>query len=69
MSTLFSKPKMPQKSEDQLIAERSQADEIKRLKREESARKAALVRGQGGRASLISGSERGISAGTKDTLG
>lgn len=65
MSTLFSKPKMPEKSEDQKTAERLQAEELKRLKKEEGSRKAALVRGQGGRASLISGSESGL----KDTLG
>lgn len=65
MTTLFSKPKMPEKSADQIAAEKFQADEIKRLKKEESQRKAALSRAQGGRASLISGSETGI----KDTLG
>jgi len=65
MTTLFHSPKMPKKSDEQLEAERHQSDEIKRLKTEESARKSALVRKQGGRASLISGSERGV----KETLG
>lgn len=65
MATLLSKPKMPEKSADQISAEKFQADEIKRLKGEEDSRKAALKRSQGGRASLISGSETGL----KDTLG
>jgi len=67
MTTLLSKPKMPAKSAEQLAGEKHQADEIKRLKAEEKARKGALIRGQGGRASLISGSEKGVQ--TKETLG
>jgi len=65
MTTLLSKPKMPEKSADQLAAEKHQADEIKRLKAEESQRKSALLRGKRGRASLLSGAETGI----KETLG
>jgi hypothetical protein len=65
MATLLSKPKMPEKSADQIAAEKFQADEIKRLKAEEDQRKSALTRSQGGRASLISGAETGV----KDTLG
>ena len=56
---------MPSKSAEQVEAEKFQADEIKRLKAEEDQRKAALTRGQRGRASLISGAETGI----KETLG
>ena len=67
MATLLSKPKMPEKSAEQLSAEKFQADEVTRLKKEESARKAALSRGQSGRASLLSGGEAGVVA--KETLG
>ena len=62
---MFSKPKMPEKSADQIKAEKFQADEIKRLEKEEASRKLALQRSRSGRASLISGAETGI----KDTLG
>ena len=56
---------MPEKSADQIKAEKFQADEIKRLEKEEASRKLALQRSRSGRASLISGAETGI----KDTLG
>lgn len=62
---LFSTPKIPGKSADQLSSEKFAADEVKRLKTEETQRKSALTRAKGGRASLISGAETGI----KDTLG
>ena len=65
MGDFFKKPKMPEKSAEQIESEKFQADEIKRLKAEEDQRKAALTRGQRGRASLISGAETGI----KETLG
>ena len=60
MASLLSKPKMPEKSAEQLESEKFQADEVKRLKTEEAQRKAALTRGQGGRQSLLSGGDAGI---------
>lgn len=65
MSTLFSKPKIPGKSAEQLSAEKHQASEIRRLTHEEEQRKKALTRARSGRRSLISGAETGLS----DTLG
>ena len=67
MSTLFSKPKIPGKSAEQIEEEKHQSSELRRLKNEEAKRKAAIERGRAGRASLISGKETGIP--TKDTLG
>ena len=65
MSTLFSKPKIPGKSAEQIESEKHQASEIRRLKNEEKSRLAAATRSRTGRRSLISGSEAGL----KDTLG
>ena len=60
MSGLFSKPKMPEKSAEQVQLEKAQAAESERTTAEITARKRASRRRRGGRASLISGEERGV---------
>ena len=65
MAGILSKPKMPAKTADELAAAKFQAKELKRLKTEERGRKSALTRAQGGRRSLLSGAETGLS----ETLG
>lgn len=65
MGGLFSKPKAPAKSAYQVKAEKSQSVELDRLSKKEGSMKAALKRKRRGRASLISGDERGI----RSTLG
>ena len=65
MGGLFSSPKAPAKSASQVKAEKHQTAEIARLTKKEDSMKAAMGRKRRGRASLISGDERGI----KNTLG
>jgi hypothetical protein len=62
MGGLFSKPKAPAKSASQVKAEAHQSAEIDRLTKKEDSMKAALGRRRRGRASLISGDERGITS-------
>lgn len=65
MGNLFSSPKAPAKSEAQIKAEKSQAEELDRLTKKEDSMKAAMKRRRRGRGSLISGDERGV----RSTLG
>lgn len=59
-----SKKYKPSKEQQELSA--LQAEELRRTKKKEGSRKAALERSRRGRASLISGSEQGV---TGNTLG
>ena len=61
----FMKPKTPEKSQEQVTAEKRAAAESDRLDVEASKRTAAAYRRRRGRSSLISGEETGI----KSTLG
>ena len=65
MGGVFSSPKPPAKSEEQIKAEKSQAAELERLSQKEQQMKMASARRRRGRASLISGEETGV----KTTLG
>ena len=65
MSNLFSRPKVPKKSAEQIAGEKAQATELSNLQAQESSRKKAAGRSRRGRASLIATSERGV----QDTLG
>jgi hypothetical protein len=65
MGGVFSSPKPPAKSEEQLKAEKAQAAELDRLSAKEESQKMAMARRRRGRASLISGEETGV----KTTLG
>ena len=49
--------------------DKAQADELASLKSQEEKRTAAALKKKRGRASLISGSERGIDQGKQETLG
>lgn len=60
MTALFSKPKMPEKSAEQVQLEKAQVAESKRADVEIRSRKMAARRRRGGRSSLISGEERGV---------
>jgi hypothetical protein len=65
MGGVFSSPKPPAKSEEQLKAEKAQSAELDRLAAKEESQKMAMARRRRGRASLISGEETGV----KTTLG
>jgi hypothetical protein len=65
MGGVFSSPKPPAKSEEQLKAEKAQSAELDRLSAKEESQKMAMARRRRGRASLISGEETGV----KTTLG
>ena len=65
MGKIFSSPKAPAPSPAQVKAEKAQTKELERLTKKEDSMKAAMKRRRRGRASLISGDERGI----KSTLG
>jgi hypothetical protein len=65
MGGVFSSPKPPTKSEEQLKAEKAQSAELDRLAAKEESQKMAMARRRRGRASLISGEETGV----KTTLG
>ena len=65
MGNLFRRPKAPAKSEVQQRAETRQTESLDRLEKQEQSRRDALGRRSKGRASLLSGGERGIT----DTLG
>jgi len=60
MGGIFSKPKVPEKTEAQLKAEKAQETELDRLSAKEQSQKMAMARGRRGRAALISGEETGI---------
>jgi len=65
MGGLFSKPKAPKPSAEQLELQRQQIAEKRRLEAEEEKRKMAMRRGRGGRSSLMTEeSPKG-----RDTLG
>lgn len=59
MGSLFSSSPPP-KTESVIKAEARQDKELNRLTKKEAAQKYAMKRRRGGRASLMSGSERGI---------
>jgi hypothetical protein len=65
MGGVFSKPKAPEKSPEQVKAEKAQVAELDRLSAKEESMKLAAARRRRGRASLISGEETGV----KSTLG
>ena len=62
---IFRTPKAPEKSKEQKQAEVRQSTEIERLEKKETSQRNAMSRRRSGRASLLSGGERGIT----ETLG
>lgn len=62
---IFGKPKAPERTQEQKDADERQSLELDRLEKKEQSQKDAMKRRRGGRASLLSGGERGVT----DTLG
>ena len=62
-------PQTLMKKADTSGVEKKQEDELAALRTQEEKRTAAALKKKRGRASLISGSERGIDQGKQETLG